>query len=360
MPQGAASSAGRHSPADPRNGNSELRATRDLHLFGQGALNSELAFEGKAASNILQHTTPSDGADFDPHVDPSGKTLVFASTRHSRYSHLYLKPTSGAAITQLTDEQANDAQPCFSPDGKRIAFTSDRAGHWDIWLVDVNGRELTQVTNSPQPELHPSWSPDGRQLVFSRVNPGSGCGELWIAVLENPGIKRLIGEGLFPAWSPTGRQIAYQKARDRGSRWFSIWTIQLQDDEAMYPTEIATSSEAAMIAPSWSTDGSQVAFAAVRPARIDRGDSPDPRITGFGRSDIGIVDADGSGLQSLTDGRAQNYSPCWAADGRIYFTAKQADTETIWSLRPFSPQPPEKPLLPPFRRAAQIPPHDES
>jgi TolB protein len=210
-----------------------------------------------------------------------------------------------------------------------------------------------QITNSPLPELHPSWSPDGRRLVYCRLNTQDGRGELWIADLERPGVKRLIGEGLFPSWSPRGDKIAYQRARQRGSRWFSIWTLTLQNDEPSLPTEVAHSPDAALIAPTWSPDGAQIAFASIAPGD-DQGPLPgQPRITGQGRADIGIIDADGRGMVRLTNGRGDNFSPCWAADGRIYFTARLARSETIWSIRPFTPSAPSAPVAAPeLRRAA--------
>lgn len=309
----------------------------DLRLFGQTAMARDVEFEGRSATNLEQHTSPGEGADFDPNVDPTGKNLAFASTRHSRHSHLYVKTIDGAACTQLTDENANDAQPVFSPDGKRIAFASDRGGQWDIWVIDADGRNPMQLTTNPLPELHPSWSPDGKRLVYSRVNPREGRGELWISALDNPGVKRLIGEGLFPTWSPRGNKIAYQRARQRGSRWFSIWTLTLEKDDALFPTEIAASPQAAFIAPSWSRDGRQIAFSSVMPGPNQAIEHEDPRLTGQGHSDIGIVDADGRGVFLLTNGTTENYSPYWAADGRIYFTSRRDSAEAIWSLRPLRP-----------------------
>ncbi len=306
---------------------------RDLCLFGRGNPTPGIVFEGRAAVDLRQHTTATEGADFDPDVDPAGKRLVFASTRHARHSHLYIKSIYGATVTQITDEPANDAQPVFCPKGERIAFVSDRSGQWDVWVVDVNGRNPTQVTHNPAAELHPSWSPDGKRLAYCRVNSRDNLGELWVVELANPGIKRLIGEGLFPEWSPDGHKIAYQRSRARGDRWFSIWTLDVSNDEVLYPTEIASRHDAALISPVWSPDGTQIAFSTVMP----KVQGSEPRINGGGRSDIGIVDADGRGLQYLTDGRGDNYSPAWSVDGRIYFTAKLERSETIWSVRPFRP-----------------------
>jgi len=306
----------------------------DLRLFGQGDGAQEVSFHGLAASSFRQHTDDGEGADFDPSMDPTGKKIVFASTRHSPESHLYIKPADGAVLTQITDAHANDAQPVFSPDGMSIAFASDRGGQWDIWIVDADGRNPRQITSHRLPELHPSWSPDGRRLVFCRVNPRVGGGELWMAEIDSPGVRQLIGEGLFPSWSPMGTKIVFQKARARGSRWFSIWTLEWRDGEALFPTEIASSPDAALIAPCWSPDGTQIAFTQVFTNDAASDGATGPGVSGQGRADIATVDVDGRGMLRLTNGGGQNYSPAWSIDGRIYFTAKRQDTESIWSLRP--------------------------
>lgn len=305
----------------------------NLRMFGREARAQGVMFQGAAASDLLQHTTPSEGSDFDPDIGPTGKLIVYASTRNSSKSHLYVKSINGATITQITDGPGNDSQPEFDPTGTRIAFASDRGGHWDVWVVDANGRNPIQLTNNPTPELSPSWSPDGRSVVYCRVNPRDNRNELWVVGLGNPGVKRLIAEGLFPAWSPKGDKIAYQRARAVGSRWFSIWTIDINEDEVLFPTEVASSPHAALIAPAWSPDASQIAFTLIRPQSSVEGASA----TMGDRADVGIVDADGRGLHRLTDGNGEHFSPTWSNDGRLYFSTRSPVSETIWSIKPFRP-----------------------
>jgi TolB protein len=312
-----------------------MNDARELRLFGRDGRVDSLVFEGKAAANLQQHTTPSDGADFDPDIDPTGKLMAYASTRHSQYSHLYEKAIHGATMTQVTDGASNDAQPRYSPDGRRIAFTSDRAGHWDVWVVDRDGRNPVQITHDDMPELHPSWSPDGRRLVYCRLNARENRGELWIVELDNPGTRRYIGEGLFPAWSPDGSKIAYQRARSRGSRWFSLWTLHIDRDEVLFPTEVAARNDAALIAPAWSADGQQLVYVIIESAEPRGGGTPDSRP--LIRSDIGVVDSDGRGMQRITDGRGGHFAPTWSSDGRVYYSMKTPDGETLWSIKPFRP-----------------------
>ncbi len=324
----------------------EPRASRtDIKLFGRDSSSEDVSFMSKVATDLKQHTTASQGADFDPDADPSGQFLVYASTRHAPQSHLYVKSVAGATITQITDGAFNDAQPAFDSAGKRIAFTSDRSGQWDIWVMDANGKNPIQITNNPLPDLHPSWSPDGRSIVFSRINSRDNHSELWVVELDKPGVKRLIGEGLFPSWSPRGDKISYQRARERQGRYFSIWTLDIFDEEVLFPTEVASCPTGALLAPEWSPDGRQLTFCIFEeladssndPAR-DSGSAAFASIDlPHRRVDIGVVDVDGRGFQRLTDGHGECFAPTWSTDERIYFSARFDDGETIWSVKPFRP-----------------------
>lgn len=323
-------------------------------LFGEGQVTDDLAFEARVATGLREHTTAGEGADLDPTVDPTGETLLFASTRFSKNSHLFTKPIDGTTVTQLTDGDANEAMPAFSANGQYIAYCTDRDGQWDIWVMDADGRNARRITDDPLPEYHPSWSPDGQRIAYCRMNVAENRGEIWIAEVHEPGVHEVIGEGLYPAWSPSGDLIAYQRPPGRGNRWSSIWTLHVDEKEALLPTEVASSPDAAFISPSWSPDGEQIAFAWIQMTGSE-GDKTASASSDIVRADIGMVDATGEGLTRLTDGRAEHGSPHWAKDGRLYFTARNGDGQTIWSLKPFRP-PVVDDLPPPLRnrRAAQL------
>ena len=69
------------------------------------------------------------------------------------------------------------------------------------------------------------FSPDGKKLVYCSRGERSGQWQLVTIDIENPTTKRYIGHGLFPQWSPKGNTILFQRARERGTRWFSVWTV---------------------------------------------------------------------------------------------------------------------------------------
>ncbi len=301
-----------------------------INLFGEldGVARPPGAQRGSAG--FQQHTFATEGYDSDVSVDPQGKWLAFASTRHAEHTDIYLQRVDGTSVTQLTNDAANDAFPTFSPDGKRIAFSSTRSGDWDLYVMDTDGRNIIQVTSGPGQDLHPSFSPDGSRLAYCSMPARGDEWELWVVNLTTRE-KKMIGPGLFPCWSPArdGDRIAFQRARQRGSRWFSLWTLDLVDGEARRMTEVAVSPNAAIVSPAWSPDGRRLSFATVvDPAQVRASDGKPA-----GQQDVWVIDADGGNRARISDGRGANLSPWWSANNRIFFISDRGGSENVWSAR---------------------------
>jgi len=308
------------------------RAATSMAFFGDHPDRANVPFETGSATSILQHTNSPEGADFDPTLDAAGRTLAFASTRNSARPDIYVKSVGGAAVTQITSDTASDIQPEFSPDGRRLVFASDRKGNFDIWMIGIDGQGATQLTDTPAQEVHPTWAPDGQRIGYCRLDSRSGQWELWVVDLRQPGTRKFIGYGAYPRWSPVGDVILYQRARERGQRWFSIWTLELVNGEPRFPTEVASSATEAYILPAFSPDGRRIVFCAVRPSGDMGGGRPSA-------SDLWIVNADGSAPVRVTEAQGANFSPIWGRDGRVYFTSTRGGTENVWSVCPIMGQP---------------------
>lgn len=299
----------------------------DVSLFGTHPDGVRVPYENRLLTNMTRHTFASVGRDFDPDLHHDGRTLVFASTRNSEHPDIFMKDVDGYAITQITSDPADDIQPRFSPDGESVVFCSNRGGNWDIWVVRRDGTELTQLTHSRSDEIAPCFSPDGKCVTFAAWGRRSHQWEIWTLALDRPGIRKFLCHGMFPDWSPDGKRIAFQRARQRGTRWFSIWTVELVDDEARHPTEIAYSDTSACIAPRWSPDGSSIAYCSVNQAAAGRAEAATLP------ADVWLVDARSGVRVKITDGAAAAFNPTWSNTGRVYFVSARSGNENVWSLR---------------------------
>ena len=282
---------------------------------------------GDGATNLSQTTFGRQGEDFDPDLDSDGKRIVFASTQHRLSSDIYMKSTTGTAITQLTSDPADDMMPDFSPDGEWIAFTSNRSGNWDVYIMPSTGGQAKLITTDPEHEIHPSWSPDGRRLVYCKFGQQSQRWEMWTVEVTNAGVRKFLDYGFLPQWSPdpANNKILFQRARERGSRYHSVWTIDYTSGESLNPTEIVSADNAAVINPAWAPDGNHIVFATVMNPNANHSEKPD-------QSDLWVVRLDGSGRTRLTSGTEANFQPTWAPNGRIYFVSNRAGTDNLWSV----------------------------
>lgn len=142
-------------------------------------------------------------------VSPDGQTIVF-----DLLGDLYTLPIAGGAATKLTTGNAFDAQPRFSPDGKRVVFISDRSGGDNVWIQTLDGRDTVQVTKGNDAlMLSPEWTPDGKYIVASRSGgPLGGAAKLWMWHVDGGSGMQLISQPanlktLGAAFSADGKQI---------------------------------------------------------------------------------------------------------------------------------------------------------
>ena len=130
--------------------------------------------------------------------------------------HLWTMRPDGTGLKQLTTGHGDDREPRVSPDGRTIAFTSDRAfaGSYDIWTVDVATGTLRQITHADADEFGPNWSPDGKSLAFisGTGNAGKSIEVIDLGTLQqHTAIQQDVTKGRLeaPSFSPDGSQLAY-------------------------------------------------------------------------------------------------------------------------------------------------------
>lgn len=305
-------------------------------IFGGAGMHSDSLDPSRTGAGSLSQVSFSvEGADFDPDVSPDGAFTVFASTQHSHTSDIFLKSVESRVVTQLTRDESHDVMPKFSPDGKRIAFASNRSGNWDLFVMSTSGGKAVQITTESSHELHPSWSPDGRSLAFCRLGEVSGKWELWVTDVQNTGVAHFVGYGLFPEWAPVAsagengaERILFQMSKQRGDRAFSIWSIDFKDGAASNLTQVATSATAACINPAWSRDARWISFATVpNPTQWSAMEHTRPE-----SANLWMIGADGNTQINLTEGAAVNLMPAWGPRNELFFISDRGGVDNIWSM----------------------------
>ena len=141
---------------------------------------------------------------------PDGRTIAFNSDRLGEMN-IWLRGVADSAERQLTQGPGGDYQPNWAPDGKSIVFFSARAGNADIWSVQAGDGRLTRLTDYPATDTNPFYSPDGRRIAF--LSDRGGRSELWVMNADGSAPQRVtpvVAGGHFLRWTPDGRGIVFR------------------------------------------------------------------------------------------------------------------------------------------------------
>lgn len=148
---------------------------------------------------------------------PDGKRIAFSSDREGNYE-IYTMAADGSDVRRLTNDPASDGWPVWTPDGRTIIFSSNRTGDEEIFSMDIDGGNLRQLTDRPDTfDVFPSISPDGRQIAFSSQIPGIEQGAIWIMDINGSNLRRVTNAAALdniPDWCPDGKQIVFMSNRD--------------------------------------------------------------------------------------------------------------------------------------------------
>jgi TolB protein len=154
------------------------------------------------SGEILQRMTDGSCIDTSPSFAPNGQEIVFISDRPG-YPQLYIMNIDGGNVRRLTTSGFCDS-PVWSPRGDKIAFTMRQArGNYDLYVYDLPTAKITKLTNNQRNNENPTWSPDGRFVAF--YSNRSGKGEVYIMAIDGSGIRKLAevpGSSYTPSWSP--------------------------------------------------------------------------------------------------------------------------------------------------------------
>ena len=229
--------------------------------------------------------------------------IAFTSTRDGN-AEIYVMNADGNNPIRLTHHPAEDAHPSWSPDGRRIAFISNRnGGNYQIYVMDSNGKNLRRLAQGVR-DWFPAWSPDGQTIAFERVGDDGLRSKIHVVSPDGTNLQRLGAEILsddrHPTWSPDSQRIAFVSWReDEGPE------IYVMDANGKSRKRITNNSENER-GPSWSPDGSKIAFWS-----SENEDTV-----------IAVMDADGTNRRNLTNEVWDGFSvwdtdPAWSPDGRM-------------------------------------------
>jgi Tol biopolymer transport system component/imidazolonepropionase-like amidohydrolase len=213
----------------------------------------------------------SEGTWMNVDVSPDGRTVVF-----DLLGDIYTMPLTGGRATLVLGGRAYETMPRFSPDGRRIAFTSDRDGIENIWTMDLTGGDLRQITRERERQMsNPVWTPDGQYIVARkhlRNTRSLGSGEMWLYHVGGGSGLRLTDRRNWeqnatePAVSPDGRYIYFSEDVSPGGGFQYnlnphgvIYAVQRLDRDTGR-RETFLGAPGGSLAPRPSPDGGTLAF----------------------------------------------------------------------------------------------------
>lgn len=212
--------------------------------------------EGRPAGPLEQLTTGA-GQDIEIDVPRSADRLVFTAVRQN--SEIWRLPVSEEGEPTGRPEQViattrESSRGAVSPDGSRIAFSSDRTGTMNLWLLDLTRNSVTQLSRGAGGDYQACWSPDGAAVVF--FSGRAGGLDIWRVEVGTRELERLtFGEGINinPFVSPDGRLIAFHSDRDGR---FEVWVMNFDGSNARALTTCGASGHFMR----WTPDGAHILF----------------------------------------------------------------------------------------------------
>jgi Tol biopolymer transport system component len=280
-----------------------------------------LSPKASPTSPVLTRLTSSAGFDTDPALSPDGKLIAYASDREGNGNlDIWVHPVAGGRAARLTRHEADDREPAFSNDGGTIVFRSERDGG-GIYSVSILGGGDERLL--AREGRRPRFSPDGTQIAYTVGQPGAG--KIYVMPAAGGQPKQLFGDfdaAAYPVWSPDGKQLLF--LGNRGQGVIDWWAGSL-DGTVPVKTEAYAALRSQQISGSgvppgaWIPEGNRIIFSVLL------GDSRNLWEASLDASSWQITNP-----KRLTSGAGQEVQPA-AAGSRLVFSSLNENTD-LWSL----------------------------
>ena len=234
---------------------------------------------------------------------------------------IYVINADGTNHVRLTHHSSLDRWPCWSPDGTKIAFASTRDGDSDIYMMNSDGTGVVNLTNHPRsPDSMPSWSPDGTKIAFESWRDFNQP-EIYVMNADGTHPVNLtfhLQRDSMPSWSPDGTKIAFVSRRTRFDADIPLNNeiYVMNADDGANLTRLTFSPFTDWF-PSWSPDGTKIAFMSSRDENFE----------------IYVMNADGTNPVNLTNHPGSDGHPSWSPDGtKIAFDSRRGNNGEIYVM----------------------------
>jgi Tol biopolymer transport system component len=298
-------------------------------LAGSFMAPMDSAAEPVSADSLVRVTAVRDAY---PYWSPDGTQIVFQSDRHHHMSggySIYVMNADGTNVRRLTFREESDETPVWSPDGKKILFSSYITDeNNELFMMNADGSGIVRLTNDPGRDGHQKFAPDGNSIIFNSQMDDDGQSEvtnyeIYEMNLDGSDARRLTN---FPEWdtypsiSPDGSRVVWRRVLPSGGNSGSGRNSEVfvMNRDGSEPVNLSNHPDFDGY-PSWSPDGSKIAFASNRAGKTR------------GNFHIYVMNPDGSGVEKILDNDAlvEDARPIWAPDGtKILFNRQYVADES--------------------------------
>ncbi len=267
--------------------------------------------------------------DCYPVLSPDGKTIAFHSNRGGDFE-IYTVDAEGNNLKQLTNTHGTNVGPVWSPDGKLLAFASERDDNSEIYVMNSDGSMQRRLTDAPGDDSHPHWFPDGSRILFNSARNTPDPEKEWSLqyhdvysiTIDGKTIERYTDNRTvttYPSVSPDGTMIAFRKVTDTPAINWDMTLNKRGRNSEVFIMNIATKQQTNLSShfafdgwPAWTSDSKSVIFASNRNGK-------------FAGGQLLISDLKGN-LRQLTDLPGAITQHSISADGRYIFAYQCFET----------------------------------